>query len=129
MEMAPETSDWVGARARCSTNHTFALLVETVDTDVKAMHGIGNSLFELNRVAVSKIVVSRIATTGATIESVVFERTQTGVTIKKSESSAQPFLVAKVAVGFDGRCRYEVGGQLLELWQVSQKALEDLFFS
>jgi len=36
---------------------------------------------------------------------------------------------AKASLGFEGRCRYEVEGQPLELWQVSRKALEDLFFA
>ncbi len=130
MDQIPEIFDWVTARAKCSIDRMFALLVETVDSDVKAIKAAGSDGggFELNRVSQSKVVVIRNDATGQTIEGVVLEKTRNDIQIRKSEIHAKPYIVAKVTLGPDGRCRFEVEGETLEPWQVSRRALEDFFF-
>jgi hypothetical protein len=62
---------------------------------------------------------------------VMFKRTESGIVVDM-ETKGKPGRVlfeARAALGFEGRCRYEIDGQPLELWQISRRALEDLFFS
>jgi hypothetical protein len=106
----------------------FTLLVETVDADVKAMQAIAPDTVALNQPAPTKIVVVRKEGTEP-IAGIVFERIATGVVVRESSQRATTLFVAKLSLAADGRCRYEVDGTALELWQVSRRALEDLFFS
>jgi hypothetical protein len=135
MDKAPEVFDWVTARAECSAPQMFLLLIERVESDVKAMQARLDSGYQItvNKVADDKFIVSKRHNEGGFAfggHAVVVERTTSGIVaqLTNSQGTKQPFFSAKVLLGPDGRCRYEVSGEALELWQVSRMALEDLFF-
>jgi hypothetical protein len=132
MENVPKTLDWVKARAECSLEHLFMLLREVVDSDVKAMqarkadHRRDFSLGDPNQ---SKFVVSKAAEGEQPFRGVIFERASQGIRVMSATRTGfEEMFVAKPSLDVAGSCRLEVGGQPLELWQVSRKALEDLFF-
>ena len=96
MESVPKTLDWVTARAECSIERLFMLLTEVMDSDVKTMQArapVGTQ-FSLNQLTAAKIVIAKVTTD------------RQGFTAKPSLDST-------------GTCRLEVGGQPMELWQVS----------
>ena len=130
MEPVPKSFDWVRARAECSLERLFRLLAETVDSDVRAVSAIkrpDQSVFEVIP-ALHKVIVSRTKDTGGipSVETVVFELVSNGIHVRRGKDTsvftATPVLDAR------GDCRLEVSGESLELWQVSRKALEGLFF-
>lgn len=139
-EIVPTTLDWVTERARCSPQRLFVLLAEVIDSDVKAVRDRKpqpNVEFTYARVNDSKVIVAKQEDWGKgivnTTANVVFELTQTGIVVRRitagSAGSEKQLFEARPALGVAGTCRLEVNGQPLELWQVSRKALEDLFFS
>lgn len=133
-EKIPETLDWVTIRGKCSVEHLFGLLAETIDSDVKVMQerlkGSG-LLLEYQMVSRSKIVVSKMSVAGGFIAgpNVVFEFTSGGITAQTNPDGKRLFLAKPSFSGITGKCKLEIDGQLLELWQVSRRGLEDLFFS
>jgi hypothetical protein len=136
MEKIPETFDWVDARAKCSTEQMFSLLVERVTSDVESMKArIGSShRLTFNRIADDKVIVANERIEGGFAfngRNVMFQRTKGGIVVdtEAQKGPGRALFTASVSLGPEGRCRYEVDGQPLELWQVSRKALEELFFS
>lgn len=138
MEQIPETFDWVTARAKCSAEQMFILLVERIESDVTLMRDRldkARYVVTLNKVAADKVIVAKQYTEGGRAyggRNVMLKRTHSGITVDRltaHETEPQPLFEASVFLGPEGRCRYEVSGQALELWQISRKALEDLFFS
>jgi hypothetical protein len=135
MDKAPEVFDWVTARAGCSAPQMFILLTERPESDVRAMQvrlGSGYQI-KVNKVSDDKFIVSKLHNEGGFAfggHAVVVERTTSGIVaqLTNSQRTKQPFFAAQASLGPDGRCRYEVSGEEMELWQVSRKALEDLFF-
>src|SRR5262245_26445116 len=131
METVPKTLNWVKARAECSMAHLFMLLCETVDSDVKVAQSY-DSLGQLftNRPNESKLIVGKKSRDGMPLGGVVFEMTRTTITAWKSTNQG-PQELFTAAPSFDaaGACRLRIGNETLELWQVSRRALEELFFS
>jgi hypothetical protein len=77
----------------------------------------------------SKIVVTKTHHWGSGFgksEAVVFERTDSGIVARNAKE--QHFFTAKPSLAMNGDCMLEVDDHRLELWQVSKKALEPLFF-
>lgn len=138
MDEIPKVFDWVKARSECSLRHVFLQLAEVVDSDVKSIvrqssreQGISRAKFTLDRVSEDKFIVVKTwndfgAEQG---ESVVFELIKQGIAAKLGRAGKQLF-VARPALTKTGDCKLRIEGEPepLELWQVSQKALEDLFF-
>jgi hypothetical protein len=133
-EPVPETLDWVTIRGTCSVEHLFRLLAETVDSDVKVMQERLNGsglLLDCQTVSRSKVVVSKmnIASGITSGPNVVFEFTRAGITAQTNPEGKRLFLAKPSFSATTGKCKLEIDGHLLELWQVSRRALEDLFFS
>jgi hypothetical protein len=131
-DKAPKTLDWVTLRGNCSVRHLFALLLETVDSDVTVMQerlrGTTRRV-ECDRTSQAKFVVSCFEHVRTPIEAnVVFECSYVAITVTANPGH-RPLFVAKPSFTFAGDCALEIDGQPMELWQVSRKALEDLFFS
>jgi hypothetical protein len=135
----PETWDWIKARAGCSAKQMFGLLVERIESDVKQiqqMVGSGRITFTLNRVSDSLVIVARSDDLDGVMQSdgVRFERTDTGVAVVRVNSHGHhnPLFMVIPSVDLDGRCRFHTTDQAkqepLELWQVSHRSLEELFF-
>lgn len=124
---------------KCSVKHMFMLLVERLDYDRTQMQERVDSSIKLvlNRISEKTVYVGRTRDIGGFKESqsVKFERTDGGVSIEKVSATGERTTFFKVTPALspdDGRCRFSIidGGQgsALELWQVSHKALEGLFF-
>lgn len=136
MDKVPEVFDWVTARGNCSVAQMFVLLAERIESDVKAMQAHladSRQVLTFNRVADDKVIVSKQIKEGGFVfdpRNVSFERSQSGISVFTAGKDGKRALFdANVSLGPEGRCRYEVGDQPLELWQVSRRALEGLFFS
>src|SRR6266571_2431989 len=94
MESVPKTLDWVKARAECSIEHVFMLLVEVVDSDVKAVQARTDRRgeFGTNRLRDTKLIVTKASDYGAglkTVAGVVFERTPSGIDVHASTQDGQ----------------------------------------
>jgi hypothetical protein len=129
MEMdVPETQDWVSCRAKCSLPSMFALLSEVIDSDVKAANANKLGDFRVSTPTDFKRVVIR---EGESPRGVVFELTRTEITVRDTSPSGpakHPTFFAAATLGVDGKCRLSIDGASMELWQISKRALEPLFF-
>lgn len=133
----PKVFDWVTARSKCSLHAVYRALFETVESDIKTMaartEGMGIR-YLCEHITHEKFSASRIiAKHGSMAEdmTVVFERLQDRVHVKGAKGEtlfvAKPYVIPD---GPEGRCVLEVEGRgPLELWQVSQMAVESLLFT
>ena len=123
--------NWVAARQSCSLAQVFQTLKEVLDSDVKAAQGLGilGAEFKINTDATNKIIVGRSQNCGVAVtgNAVVFELTPTEIRVKDSRTE-QHLFSARPSLVIVGECLLEIDGQPYQLWQVSRKALEDLFF-
>jgi hypothetical protein len=122
-----EEVNWVKARSECSLKRTFQTLSEVVDSDVKTANGLGlqavgfHAAFQHNRIIV------RREENDDELRSVVFELSSAAIFVREGQS--KEMFSAKPRLSETGECLLEVDGQLYKLWQISQRALEDLFFA
>jgi hypothetical protein len=129
----PKAFDWVNARFDCSLPCTFRLLADVVDSDVKAIQArVADATFTINRPTDSdKFIVSKTWNTAGfpSGESIAFELLRRGISVKDVRTGKQLFF-AVPELTEAGDCKLHIEGEpnLLELWQVSRKALEALFF-
>ena len=135
----PKTCNWVEARAKCSIDQIFIALREVVDSDVKTMQSIASTTraavddVSMSLATDTKFIVTGRRDPGGVFDgnSVVFERAIGRIVVKDGRSQGTMFDV-QPALCIDGECRLELvggNGDALELWQVSRKALENLFFN
>lgn len=133
MDEKPDGFDWVTARSRCSLGSVFQILSEIVASNVKAANALPNqnSTFEqrpLNNkflVLVRRDIAGFIAT-----RSVVFELSSSAIDVKLKDANGLEKMLFSAKPSFveEGDCRLEIDGQRFSLWQISRRALEDLFF-
>ncbi len=129
MEEVPQVFDWVTARSKCSVQVMFTLLMETIDCDVKATQALSGMRIEFNPVAKGKTVVARLTPENVAVATIIFESTKKGVLVSRGGPARKEELFTAIpSMQADGRCRYEVNEAPLELWQVSRRALEPVFF-
>lgn len=128
----PTIFNWVKARSECSLQRIFLCLAEVIDSDVKVFNELPSvdASISANRPTEEKIVVVKTWKYGGTARSVVFDLTDRGIAVK-SGSNGKPLFLAKPFLLQSGECKLEIEGvaEPLELWQVSRKGLEELFFS
>ena len=137
IEQVPEVFDWVAARGQCSSPQMFLLLTERVKSDValmKARLQNTNQTLTYTQVSDDAVVVAKERHEGGYMfggRNVMLKRIPAGVQVdaKASEGAEERMFVALVILSSDGRCRYEIDREPMELWQVSKRALENLFFS
>jgi hypothetical protein len=124
--------DWVNARSRCSAAMVFQALVTAVKQDVEAA---GQLLREARN---HKVVLTCI--TDRNVITVTRERTD--VADKPLTAARFTLVFSEITIDRDGtrqfsvipflnsnkECRLRANSEELELWQVCQRALEDLFF-
>lgn len=126
--------NWVSETFKCSPEMVLGTLREVVDSDVKAVNGLNRSdvSFTLNDDALNKIVVIRRRDMAGFIEGmgVVFELRARQIHVySRTANGEKPLFVASPRVSpEDGECTLAIDGTPMRLWQVSRKALEDLFF-
>ena len=117
--------DWVTARAECSLKSTFHALYEEIKSNVQTATKLNgkakfNTLYQHN-----KVIVSREEDDDE-VESIVFELTATAIMVTQIPDKI--LFSALPSITREKVCRLEVNGEPLEVWQVSMKALEGLFF-
>ena len=118
--------NWVKARSECSLKRAFELLHEEVKTDVEIANQLDLGATFHSAYQHKKIIVTREENDDE-IRSVIFELLPTGMCARVGQS--QPMFVAKPRLSELGECLFEVDGQTYKLWQICQKALEDLLFA
>lgn len=130
----PKTLDWVAERAKCSLAALFLALAELIDSDVKSVNSLGraDARFSFEQPARGKLVVLRERNLGGLhdVDSVVLELTRSAITVtaKDSRGGGNALFSAVPSFNQQGECLLRVGHDDLRLWQVSRRALEDLFF-
>jgi hypothetical protein len=135
-EPVPAAFNWVKACHACSPEQVFIALREVVDSDIRDFTKIPHRSDEqiaMSSSTETKFVVVKKWNAGDVIDSatVVFERNAKG-TISATDGHSQAVLFAgKPVLMPSGTCRLVIDGEDaagLELWQVSRRALEGLFF-
>lgn len=128
-EQFPSEMDWVSARLKCSVDGLLAQLRERAATDARTMQRLmegSGVVWFVTPVSGRKFVASRHD--GAF--NVVFQADDSGIHVDTGNANERTLLFsAKPSFGPTGNCRLEIDGVPLELWQVSQRALEGLFFN
>lgn len=131
-QKVPPTRDWVRERAACSVAHLFAVLTEVVDSDMKAANALagGAGPFKVATPTRTKVIVIRERRTTAGLESdgVVFELLPGRIAVKDSRSQRPLFVVTPAGDPVTGECKFAIGDDHFYAWQISQRALEALFF-
>jgi hypothetical protein len=115
-------------RFSCSLQAIFEALAEVIKTDAEAASKLlgPDRRFKVTR-QTRKIIVVRAEHDDEGADSIVLELSSTGITAKKGRSGDVLF-DAKPVLNEEGECVLEVNDRSLRLWQVSRKALENLFF-
>jgi hypothetical protein len=129
-ESVPKTLDWVKARTECSIERLFLLLIEVLRADVQSIQARsqGSTKYTLDVPTDSSAAVIKEEDMGGIRDrdGVVFRRTTSGIVARTAKNEV--LFTAKPSLAINGDCRLEIDGQPLELWQVSRRALEPLFF-
>ena len=129
--MTPVSFNWVEARSNCTTGLHFNLLAEQVESDVEHMNRLtktNNTVWMFNRQN-GKIIVHR-SVDGLADCSVVFTHSEADIAVKRSDhhgNTTALFQAIPHLLG-DQRCTLEIDTAPVEIWQVSRRALESLFF-
>ena len=127
--------DWVTKRYECSLKSAFQRLREVVDSDVKAVTKLARPGVEFafpKDLPTDKIMVYRgiRRSLGDPEQShIAFELTADEIIVRSGDPHKILFS-AKPRLNKEGDCLLCVSGEqeLMQLWQVSQKALDDFFF-
>jgi len=112
----------------------LGVLREVVDSDVKTANGLKRRGIDYKIVeeATNKIVVLRHRDMGGFVEgmAVVFELRDRKIHVyaRKADGHAALFTASPHIDLDSSECMLEVDGKPFRFWQVSRKALEDLFF-
>jgi hypothetical protein len=129
MEETPEELDWVNKRADCELEAAFRKLSEAVEKDV----GTFNSRFQ-PKVGLEAVFKPREEFDTFSVHRrrnsdvlwVTFRRKSKEIEIE-DECGVQT-LNAIPLLTENGRCKFQVGGEELEQWQLRRRALEAIFF-
>jgi hypothetical protein len=128
----PKSFNWVKARSECSLREVFLCLAEVIESDVKAFNELPNvdAKISVNRATDEKIVVVKTWKHGGVARNIVFDLTDKGIAAKSGGANEKRLFLARPSLLQSGECKLEVEGisEPLELWQVSRKGLEELFF-
>lgn len=134
--MGDVSFNWVKARDRCCYREVFEALGQQVERDVAAANELRRSTltFRLTQQGNSFAAV-RVRDLGGIQEahSVSFELAAQQIEVSRRSPAGKqtPLFAARPLLTEEGVCKIEIVGNAappLELWQVSRRALEDLFF-
>jgi hypothetical protein len=127
--------NWVHARSECGLPRVFQILSEVIGSDVKAANALNRRgvKFQFTTEAAGKILAVRDRDFGGfnEIMVIVIELASGKITVSRrvpNKASDEPLFYAVPGLNEEGECLLEVDGKSLKLWQVSRKALDDLFF-
>lgn len=129
-----ESFDWVKARAACSMESVFRMLAEVVHSDVKSANRLDRARagFTINEPARDKVIVARQRDMHGVVEEacIVFELMSGEIKVRQMLPERRDLFSARPILNSEGMCLLEITGEreLQRLWQVSRRALDDLFF-
>lgn len=129
MEETPNELDWVNARANCESETVFEELSDAVEEDVKLYNSRFNPQIAQAPVFQKRKefpVFSVYRRTLAGSVSVTFSRKLD--LIEVADECGVQSLSAIPFFSDNGRCKFQVGGEEIEQWQLRRKALEAIFF-
>ena len=128
--MTPSSFKWVEARNKCNADLCFDLLVEQVESDVESINNLkarSNKAWTFTRQN-GKVIVA-LSVDGFHDSSIVFTLSKEAIAVKLSvNSNYTPLFEAIPHLLDDTRCKLEIDSIPVEIWQVSRRALEQLFF-
>lgn len=128
--------DWVTARAECTIAGLFALLVSAIQRDVKRMEAIDKTQGVSRRFVVNATETDcRVMRTPgghqpmeAGVVASLASDGRVRVDAIQPNHERRSMFTAAVHLQEDGQCRLAIDDAPLPVWQVSKRALEDLFF-
>jgi hypothetical protein len=120
----PEQFDWVQECLKCSLEGAFQTLHEVIDNDVKTMNRERPEIkIHLESMVGGKFAVRKGDAPIAAVFELDFETRSINV-----RHGNKTIFAAKPEMCPDGECRLKVNSEYLRFWQVSKKALEELWF-
>lgn len=122
--------DWVKARGACSLAHMFEQLKTDVHEDVKRRNDMrvnGRDHFYEWRVAESPNNIRVVREGGDTFDrrSVGFYLEQGKIVVRDQQ---QEMFSVTVTLNDQGECKFKIGAEEKESWQIRKKALEEMFY-
>ena len=130
--MPPSSFNWVEARRMCTPKLQFGLLAEEVMKNVKCINKLesrnGAWTFELK--PNEKIIIARYVEEFQD-SSIVFRLSKEAIVVTRSDGHGNhaPLFEAIPRLLDDTSYKLEIDDVPVEIWQVSRRALEGLFFS
>lgn len=129
MESNPKF-DWVRARAGCSLEKVFRLLADRLQFDVDSMNKMSPATtFTLTKEDERLLIAKTRDIGGGSSHGIVFKLLGEGIRADRVVPPIEePLFLAIPALTTAGECELHIDGHPLELWEVSRKALDLLFF-
>jgi hypothetical protein len=129
MESTP-MFDWVKLRAGCSLENAFRLLADRVQFDVNSMNKVSPATTFTLTTEDERLFVAKTRDVNAgSSHGVVFKLLGEGIRADRVVPPIEePLFLATSALTTAGECKLHIDGEPFELWQVSRKALDSLFF-
>jgi hypothetical protein len=132
MTDTPKELDWVKERAACTLINMFRSLEAAVSADIETAQSIsgGRPVLKFASHSGKTFSVTRMFEPNLPFgESVAFICEQDAINVQWRDSKSNtPMFEATVTLDNDGNCKFRVGEQTLEQWQVRRLALEKLVF-
>ena len=123
----PIDLDWVTARAQCSLYKMFTELRNGIKDDIEQRNALRQEqerlCFEIGAQSANRFSVFRTSNKGTVPVDFSFENDE----IIVADAGKEMFRL-KVTLNNEGRCKFVLGGEEFEQWQVRRMALERLFF-
>ena len=121
--------DWVTARAECSPAEQFHklrdLAEENVDVQNRQLSSERQPVFKCCSGGRGTFTVFRNAPKG---RAVVFTASEDGISIA-DDGNPDPLCHARLTLDRKGCCKFLVGEEQLDVWQLLHRALESLLFT
>ena len=122
-----ENFDWVKERYSCSAAAAFERLRMEVEQDINQRNALRPEMAHYGFKFVSSNTAFAVVREGNNLGmSVTF--TCEGNVIFVKDANRTVILKATLTLGNDGVCRFRVGEEELESWQLRKKLLESMFF-
>ncbi len=126
--------DWVELRAGCTEQGTFDLIAETVERDVERFNKLPSKMrrdrtFKFARTEPQIVYVAQVSESGAWISGRAgINIEMRGVAIRVWRHEECRFEIKQEWNEATLTCDLKVEGEVLSVWQISQKAIGDLLF-
>ncbi len=127
LDSVPYDYDWVTTRSRCNPKDLFDKLRKAIQENVYIASSVSKCQSTLNKLDDNIFTVVTKGSDGYLKGFITFELNGSDIIATKGNSH-EIILTAQVHLQSNGDCMFEVDGKPLQLWQLSRKVLEDVFF-